>query len=52
MELSHAGALEAKHAGLARKIEEESRRPAPDTALIAELKKAKLKIKDALSSLH
>lgn len=48
MEASHVHSLEARHAGLDRLIEEESRRPAPDTARIAQLKKEKLKIKDAL----
>jgi hypothetical protein len=49
MEASHIQSLETKHAGLDRRIEEEISRPAPDTVLIAQLKKEKLKIKDALS---
>lgn len=49
MEASHIQSLETKHAGLDRRIEEETSRPAPDTVLIAQLKKEKLKIKDALS---
>ncbi len=49
MEASLVNSLQARHAGLDRMIEEETRRPAPDTALIAKLKKEKLKIKDALS---
>jgi hypothetical protein len=48
MDQSHSIALEAKHAGLDRMIAEETRRPAPDNVLIAQLKKEKLKIKDAL----
>lgn len=49
MEASYVHSLETKHAGLDRMIEEEARRPAPDLVLIAQLKKEKLKIKDALS---
>ena len=48
---SHQAALETKHAGLDRKIDEESHRPHPDAALIATLKKQKLKLKEELSSL-
>jgi hypothetical protein len=50
MQTSHHAALETKHAGLARKIEEELHRPNPDTTLIARLKKQKLKLKEELSS--
>ena len=48
MNTSHATALETKHAGLDRRIADEVLRPLPDTALIAALKKQKLKIKEAL----
>lgn len=48
MEASHIHSLETKHAGLDRLIDEETRRPAPDAARIAKLKKEKLKIKDTL----
>lgn len=48
METSHVIALESKHAGLDRLISEETRRPAPDEALIAQWKKQKLKIKESL----
>lgn len=48
MEASHIHSLETKHAGLDRMIDEEIRRPAPDAARIAKLKKEKLKIKDTL----
>jgi hypothetical protein len=48
METSHTLALETKHAGLDRMIAEESRRPAPDDARIATLKKQKLRIKESL----
>ena len=49
MEASLANSLQARHAGLDRMIEEEARRPAPDAARIAKLKKEKINIKDALS---
>ncbi|WP_380880134.1 hypothetical protein ACFB49_01020 [Sphingomonas sp. DBB INV C78] len=48
MENTHSSALIAKHAGLDARIAAESCRPAPDNALIATLKKQKLKIKEAL----
>lgn len=51
MEKAHASALIAKHAGLDARIAMEARRPAPDTALLAELKKQKLKIKEAINGL-
>lgn len=40
--------LKAKHAALEAAIEEETRRPLPDTGTIADLKRRKLKIKDEL----
>ena len=52
MENTHNIALEAKHAGLEQRIEAENRRPIPDTILIAELKKKKLRIKEELLHLH
>lgn len=47
---SHVSALYARHAALDAKLERESQRPLPDLAEIAALKKAKLKIKDALTA--
>jgi uncharacterized protein YdcH (DUF465 family) len=49
MEQAHFSALETKHNGLEHRIAEENRRPNPDAAVIAQLKKEKLKIKDTLS---
>ncbi len=49
MELSHISALESKHAGLERRIAEESTRPLPNDAVIKELKRRKLRIKEELS---
>lgn len=40
--------LKAKHAALEAAIDEENRRPLPDTYAIADLKRRKLKIKDEL----
>ena len=47
----HQHALEAKHATLDRRIAEETNRPLPDTATIAELKKQKLRLKEEIISL-
>ncbi|MBB4618942.1 YdcH family protein [Sphingomonas abaci] len=47
---AHQSALEAKHASIDRRLAEESHRPLPDTALIAELKKQKLRLKDEIVS--
>jgi hypothetical protein len=52
MDQAHIAALQAKHAGLERRIAEESQRPLPDSALIARLKKEKLWIKEELNGLH
>ena len=48
MNQPHLIALETRHAALDRKIETEKLRPLPDTILLADLKKKKLKIKEAL----
>jgi len=49
MEASHISALQAKHAGLDARIRSETARPAPDSLLVATLKKQKLQIKQALA---
>jgi hypothetical protein len=41
--------LSARHAELDQRLLREESRPLPDDALIAQLKKAKLQIKDALA---
>ena len=51
MENAHSSALLAKHAGLDRQIAAENNRPSPDGTLLAQLKKQKLKIKEALTRL-
>jgi hypothetical protein len=43
--------LIAKHARLEAKLKDEQHRAAPDTTLVAMLKKQKLKIKEALARL-
>jgi hypothetical protein len=48
METSHISSLQLKHAGLERRIEEEMSRPMPDAAMLQELKKQKLRIKEQL----
>jgi hypothetical protein len=48
---SHSAVLMAKHARLDAKIHDETCRAAPDTMLVAMLKKQKLKIKEALARL-
>jgi hypothetical protein len=49
MEQSHVSALQLKHAGLERQLEQELNRPMPDTAIIQSLKKRKLRIKEELA---
>lgn len=46
---AHLSALETKHADLDRQIADEERRPRPDEMTIAELKKRKLKLKEAMT---
>ena len=52
MENSHINALSAKHAGLENRIDAENRRPHPDTILIHDLKKQKLRIKEEIIHLQ
>jgi hypothetical protein len=49
METSHVSSLQLKHAGLERRIEDELSRPLPDIAMLQQLKKRKLKIKEVLA---
>lgn len=48
MDDNHSQALHQKHAGIDRQIHQEENRPAPDSTLIASLKKQKLRIKEEL----
>ncbi|MHA6334616.1 YdcH family protein [Qipengyuania sp. CAU 1752] len=47
---SHVNALQSKHAGLEERLNDEMNRPAPDTAKIQELKKAKLRLKEEIAA--
>ena len=47
---AHVSALELRHADLDQQIADELRRPAPDTILMAKLKKEKLKVKEMILS--
>lgn len=48
MDTSHSSALQLKHAGLDRQLQQELSRPLPDDTVIQTLKKQKLRIKEAL----
>ena len=52
MQTTHLSALEAKHAVLDQRIEDERHRPMPDTIVLADLKKQKLRLKEEISSAH
>jgi hypothetical protein len=45
---AHLQALNSKHAALQAQIDAEEHRPHPDETVLAELKKAKLKVKDVM----
>ena len=51
MDQAHIAALQARHKGLDARIAEETQRPMPDAALLARLKKEKLRIKEELAGL-
>jgi hypothetical protein len=51
MDTSHASALQNKHAGLERQLQEEMNRPMPDVVLVQTLKKQKLRIKEAMEQI-
>jgi len=48
MESSHVSALQTKHEGIDRRLKDELNRPAPDAVMIQDLKKQKLRIKQAI----
>ena len=48
MDSSHLSALEQKHAGIEQRIHEELSRPLPNDALVQDLKKRKLKLKEQM----
>nr|WP_310523952.1 YdcH family protein [Polymorphobacter sp.] len=49
---AHLASLNARHAALDASVDAETRRPLPDQARLARLKREKLKVKEAISSLH
>jgi len=49
MEASHVSALHNKHAGLERRIHDEMKSPHPDLAVVALLKRHKLRIRDEIA---
>lgn len=51
MDQSHMTALATRHAGLDRRIHEEAQRPLPDAALISQLKKEKLRLKEEMTGI-
>jgi hypothetical protein len=51
MDTSYVSALQTKHAGLERRIEQEMSRPMPDPVVIQELKKRKLRVKEELEQI-
>ncbi|ATI54428.1 MULTISPECIES: YdcH family protein [Sphingomonas] len=51
MQTTHQQALETKHAALDRRIADESHRPMPNSAILTDLKRQKLKLKEELTGL-
>lgn len=51
MHTSHVDALNTKHAGLDARLRQEMARPAPDAAMVQDIKKQKLRIKEEISRL-
>lgn len=51
MSTAHYDALETKHAALEHRISDEEHRPLPDTSVIADLKKQKLRIKEEMTAI-
>lgn len=52
MASAHVTTLKTRHAQLDAQIHTEKLRPSPDMALLARLKKEKLRLKDELSLAH
>lgn len=48
MDNSHVSALQLKHAGIDRQLHREMSRPLPDDAVLQDLKKRKLRIKEEM----
>lgn len=52
MESSHISALQTKKAGLEERIQAELSRPIPDDAILMNLKRRKLRVKEEIAGLH
>lgn len=52
MSNAHLVTLAARHAQLEASLLREGQRPLPDTVRLAELKREKLRLKEAMQSLH
>ena len=50
MATAHVASLAAKHAEIEAMIGNETRRPMPDTTLLAQLKKQKLRLKELIKA--
>lgn len=50
MSSSHLSTLKSRHAEIDFKIASEERRPAPNVALLSQLKKQKLRLKEAFAN--
>lgn len=46
---SHVNALQTKHAGLEARLRDEMARPVPDAAMIQNIKKQKLRLKEEIA---
>ena len=46
---SHVNALQSKHAGLDARLRDEMARPSPDAAMIQQLKRQKLRLKEEIA---
>lgn len=51
MHTSHVDALQTKHSGLDARLRAEMARPAPDAAMIQDIKKQKLRLKEEIARL-
>lgn len=49
---AHLATLNARHASLDESLTVETRRPKPDQARLAQLKREKLRLKEEISKLH
>ncbi len=51
MRTAHVASLAARHASIEARIDQEQNRPRPDGDLVAVLKKQKLRLKEAISTI-